>query len=68
MQHLKKSFAECGLEKHVNLLRQDTPQLLLTLAELTRDEGLNTAVEQLIASESDEKNRKVYRVLMKGKK
>jgi hypothetical protein len=42
--------------------------LLLTLAELTLDEALRADVEQLIASEPDEKNRKVYRVLMKGKK
>jgi len=66
VEHLKKRFAECGEEKHANLLRQDVLQSLVTLAELRHDNTLLTDVEQLIASESDEKNRKAYRKLMKG--
>ncbi len=66
VEHLKKRFAECGEEKHANLLRQDVLQSLVTLAELCHDNALLTDVEQLIASEPDEKNRKAYRKLMKG--
>jgi hypothetical protein len=66
VEHLKKRFMECGEEKHANLLRQDALQSLLTLAELTHDEALGADVEQLIASEPDEKNRNAFRKLMKG--
>jgi hypothetical protein len=54
------------VEKRIKLLRQDTPQSLLTLAELTLDEALRADVEHLIASEPDEKNRKIYWKLING--
>ncbi len=64
--HLKQRFLECGEEKHANLLRQDALQSLVTLAELSHDEGLMAEAKQLIESEPEEKNRKAYQALMKG--
>jgi hypothetical protein len=65
--HLKQRFLECGEEKHANLLRQDALQSLFTLAELKHDEGLMEEAKQLIESDPEEKNRKAYRAMMKGK-
>jgi HEAT repeat protein len=65
VDHLKARFSECAGEKHANLLRQDILQSLITLAELRHDDSLFELVKQLIESESDSKNQKTYRGLMK---
>lgn len=67
VQKLQQRFADCIDEEHPNLLRRDIVQSLLTLAELTHNEALFTAIDQLIQSESDEKSRKTYLAMRKAK-
>ncbi len=57
ISHLVDRFAECGFEKHANLLRLDVIQ---SLQKLNQGSSLDQTIADLIASEPDKKYRVTY--------
>lgn len=66
LEHLEKRFVECAGEKHSNLLRQDMIQSMLSLNAVEGNPVLLTRVQALVAMESEVKNRKKYKALLRA--
>jgi hypothetical protein len=67
LDHLEKRFRECTPEKHYNLIRQDIIQSIRLLYEEEKDDALLIKAQQLVAEENEQKYRKQYEAVLKGK-
>jgi hypothetical protein len=57
VSHLAARFRECENEKHANLLRLD---IIHSLRKINRGGNLSGLIDELIASETNEKYRAAY--------
>jgi hypothetical protein len=67
LDHLERRFKECTPEKHYNLIRQDIIQSIRLLYEEGKDDALLRKAQQLVAEEKEQKYRKQYEAVLKGK-
>jgi hypothetical protein len=58
-------FTECLTEKNWSLIRYDILQSMRNVYDVTKDDGIRTTAQDLIAGETDEKYRKKYAKLWK---
>ncbi len=67
IEHLEKRFRECADEAHYNLLRLDMIQAIRYLYDAEKDEALLAKAREMLVEEKEEKYRKKYEAVLKGK-
>jgi hypothetical protein len=67
LDHLEKRYRECTQEKHYNLIRQDIIQSIRLIYEEVKDDTLLIKAQKLVGEEKEEKYRKKYEAVLKGK-
>jgi hypothetical protein len=67
LDHLDLRFKDCVGEKHYNLIRQDIIQSIGTIAAEGKDSALFARAQGLIAQEHEEKYRRKYTAVLKGR-
>jgi hypothetical protein len=65
---LRNRFVECAAEKNCTLIRYDITVVLETIHAHTSDDGVRELSLELIGTETDEKYRKKYLTVWRGKR